>query len=123
MNHTTSHVAALIATMFEVTAAELRARGESAHAHLTDPDADEPLVSLEVDRKGGDWQRNLIVSFEPAAAGALVEVRLADEEQATLVTVGQAEVAPQELGEVALALARAGTTRLLAEVSPAAAVA
>lgn len=121
MNGTSAnHVGALIETILESSAVALRARGEDAHAFLTDMDPD-TVVSLEVGRNGGNWQRNLVIALEPGQNGWVVDARITDDEHLTLVTVGRVEVTGDELGEVALAVARAGTSRLIAEVGPLAA--
>lgn len=48
---------------------------------------------FEVSRKGGDWQRNLIASIDPAGSVWEVEVKITDDEQLAIVRVGDAEVA------------------------------
>lgn len=91
MNHTAQHVAALIADMFESSAAALRARGERADASLTDL-APQFVVSLEVSRDRGNWQRNLVVMVEETAGGARVDVKIVDDDQAPVARIASVEV-------------------------------
>ena len=116
------HVAALLQAILETAASTLRGRGEDAHAFLTDADPD-TLVSLEVGRDGGNWQRNLIIAIEPAEHGWVVDARITDDEHLTVAQIGRVEAGGDELGEVALAIARAGTGRLLTELGLAVAAA
>lgn len=50
-------------------------------------------------------------------------MKIYDDDRNTIAHIANADVAVEELGEVALAVARAGTTRLLAEDNPATAIA
>lgn len=54
MSDTTKRVADLVSVIFEATAATLREHGESAHASVVDLGSQQQ-ISLEVDRKRGDW--------------------------------------------------------------------
>lgn len=105
-----------MSAIFEASAALLRERGENAHAFLVKHSSREFVATLEVSRKGGDWQRNLIASIDPASSVWEVEVKITDDEQLAIVRVGDAEVASAEPDDVALAMARAGVARLSAEV-------
>ncbi len=116
------HVAAFLETILETSAAALRDRGEDAHAFLTEMSPDE-LISLEVGREGGDWQRNLVIALESLEQGWAVDARITDDEQLTVAHVGRVEVSGDELGEVALAIARAGMSRLMTELGLAVAAA
>ena len=120
MSVPTQHVAALVAASFEASAAALRQPDQEAHVFLTEHSDTEIVVSLEVSRSGGDWQRNLIVALEPGRTDWIVEVRITDDEQLSIAQVGHAEVAADELADVALAMARAGVARLSKESTPSA---
>jgi hypothetical protein len=109
-------VAVVIADLLEWWAAALRAAGEDAHTNLTDPDSANPVVSLEVARDGGDWQRNLAVTFETVPDATSLDVRISNEDRTTVALVGSATVPPDELGTVALIYARSGVTRLMTEI-------
>ncbi len=121
-NRAAQHVAALVAAILETSAAALRERGEDAHAFLTESSPDQ-LVSLEVGRQGGDWQRNLVLAVEFSERGWAVDARITDDQQLTIAHIGRVEVSGDELGEVALAIARAGTNRVMAELGLAVAAA
>ena len=116
MNVQTSRpVAAVIHAAFETYAGRLRDRGESAAASLNELPSGQFVVALEVARNRRDWQRNLIVTLDPAASPQ-IDVRLLDDDQSTVVEIGDASVPDESTADVALALARAGIVYLLSEL-------
>ena len=117
------HVAALVETALAASAAGMRASGESAFDSLTGLSDREFLVSLEVDRERGDWQRNLGVVIQAAGAVWSVEARITDDERLFIIEIGRVEVAHEVLVDVALALAPAGAARLGSELLSAASAA
>ena len=117
------HVAALVETALAASAAGVRASGESAFARPTELSDREFLVSLEVDRERGDWQRNLGVVIQAAGAVWSVEARITDDERLFIIEIGRVEVAHEVLVDVALALAPAGAARLGSELLSAASAA
>lgn len=116
MTKTASHVTPLVESLFEEAAAALRERGESAYADVSSVPNGATSVALEVDREGGDWQRNLIVVVEASAAGWAVEAKIVNEHSRVVAAIGHVEVTDSALAEVALALVRAGIARLNLEL-------
>lgn len=114
------HVAAVVETALAASAAGMRAAGESAFASLTELSDREFLVALEVDREGGDWQRNLGIVIAAAGSVWSVEARITDDEHLVIIEIGQAAVTDEVLVDVALALARAGAARIGSELLSAA---
>jgi len=113
------HVAAVVEGVFEATAAELRQHDADAYASLVDfaPAGTQSVITLDFGRDGGNWQRNLVMIMEATEPGGWsIEVEIYDEEQAPIIKVGKATVADEDLADVALALARAGRSRLIAEI-------
>jgi hypothetical protein len=114
------HVAALIEGLFETSAAGLRQHEGDAYASLTDLASDgrqSLTAALEVGRDGGTWQRNLVFTIESGDLGEwAVDVRILNEERATVVKIAEVAVADEDLAEVAFAVARAGRSRLKAEL-------
>ena len=114
------HVAALIEGLFETSAAGLRQHEGDAYASLTDLASDgrqSLTAALEVGRQGGTWQRNLVFTIESGDLGQwAVDVRILNEERATVVKIAEVAVADEELAEVAFAVARAGRSRLMTEL-------
>jgi hypothetical protein len=114
------HVVALVEGVFEASAAGLRQHEADAHASLTDlgsVDALSLTAALEVGRDGGNWQRNLVFTIESGERGQwAVDVRILNEEQATVVKVAEVAVADEDLADVAFAVARAGRSRLMTEL-------
>jgi hypothetical protein len=115
MSVSAQHVATLVAASFEASLVVLRQPDQEAHVFLTEHSDTEFVVSLEVSRSGGDWQRNLIVALEPGATDWSVEVRITDDEQLPIARIGHAEVAADELAAVTLSMAQAGVARLAKE--------
>ena len=119
MNQTSSNVAAFTLAMLDEAAPGMRVNGQEAFAFRVDPDGMSIVLSLEVSRADGDWQRNLVITLDSGDRGHEVEARIADDEQMTVARIGEALVADAQLADVTLAFARAGLARLAIEVAPA----
>ena len=76
MNQVSGHVASLMTTIFEAAAVMLRDCGETTNAFLVPHSDEEYTVSLEVNRKGGDWQRNLVATIGSAGPDWDVDVQI-----------------------------------------------
>lgn len=111
MTTTAEHVSALIGAMFD-NAVSTTAPREQAHSFVTALSPDEIVVSLEVSRDRGDWQRNLVLTISAAGSAHEIEAKITDDEQLPIANIGQAEVSSPELADVALSIARAGLARL-----------
>lgn len=112
MNQVPGHVASLMSTIFESAAAALRIRGETANMFLVAHSDAEFTVSLEVNREGGNWQRNLVATIDPAGPVWEVDIRITDDEARTVARIGQVSAAVEDFGEIGLAMARVGVARL-----------
>lgn len=115
--NTAQHAAALAEAILESSASALRQRGENAHAGLVTLSETELVISLEVSRERGNWQRNLVISISRAGGLWETDVKIVGEEQTSVARIGEAQVSSEDLGEVLLAMVRAGLSRLSAEFS------
>ena len=106
----------VINDVFEIHAARLRAAGEQATASINPFASGQVVIAIEVVRDGGDWQRSLVMTLTPVGSPN-VDVRLMDDQQDTIAEIGEADVPPDFVADVALSLGRAGIARLLAEVA------
>lgn len=102
--------------MFDNAAATI-APGKEAHSFVTPLSPDEIVVSLEVSRDGGNWQRNLVLTISAAGSTYEIEASITDDEQIPIANIGKAEVNSSELADVALSIARAGLARLGREMA------
>lgn len=114
--NTAQHTAALVEAILESAAAALRQRGESTSVGLVELSDAELVIALEISRDGGNWQRNLVAYITQAGGQWETDVKIADEDQNTIARVGEAQVSSEDLGEVVLAMVRAGISRLSTEV-------
>jgi len=112
------HVAALVEGIFDATAAELRQHEPDAYASRDDfgPNGTQTVISLDFGRNGGNWQRSLVVIIEAEQDRWAIEVAIYNEEQAPIIKIASVTVANEDLADMALALARAGRSRLIAEL-------
>jgi hypothetical protein len=119
MSTVSSKVAAIASGLLDDAATRLRSQGQQAFAFRVDLRGPSIVLSLEVSRAGGDWQRNLVITLDAGEDAHDVEARITDDDQVTVARIGEARVADAQLADVVLAFTRAGIARLTAEVTPA----
>ncbi|HEX7949771.1 MAG TPA: hypothetical protein VF494_05435 [Candidatus Limnocylindrales bacterium] len=107
-------MASLLAEILELSAMAFRAEGIDAKASLrAGPD---PVSELVIRGPDGGWTKALEIRLAPGENTTTVTVEIVDGVSRMKTRIGTATIDPEDLASVALAFARAGTSRLVRDL-------